>query len=89
MQKGEADEVTKAARGVFDGFGKRNVVRCVIYKRGEVDELTKAVKSIFVLFQGQKLSLDMILMLIVDIMYACISNIYLWSIIYTWYIVYR
>ena len=31
LQKGEADEVTKAARGVFDGFGKRNVVRIAFF----------------------------------------------------------
>ena len=38
--------------------------RSIDVQRGEADELTEAVKSIFVLFQeGQKMSLDMILML--------------------------
>ena len=38
--------------------------RSIDIQRGEADDLTKAVKSIFVLFQeGQKMSLDMILML--------------------------
>ena len=38
--------------------------RSIDIQRGKADELTEAVKSIFILFQeGQKMSLDMILML--------------------------
>jgi hypothetical protein len=54
---------------VFNSFTLETILaaafgRSIDIQRGEADELTKAVKNIFVLFQeGQKMSLDMILML--------------------------
>lgn len=35
LQKGEADEVTKAAKGVFDSFGRRSIVRIALLMLGK------------------------------------------------------
>ena len=35
LQKGEVDEVTKAARGVFEGLGRRSIVRIAFLLLGK------------------------------------------------------